>query len=157
MTVLAIDPGPVESAWCLCRDAPNGPLLTGLLTNNLLIDKLRSNAWDADALAVEMIASYGMPVGEEVFGTVLWIGRFIEAWGREHTLVKRLECKLHLCHDSRAKDANIRQALIDKLGAPGTKKAPGRTYGVSGHGWSALAVAITVSETYDWGAEDTED
>jgi hypothetical protein len=41
----------------------------------------------------------------------------------------------------RAKDANIRQALIDKLGAVGTKKAPGPLYGISGHLWAALAVA----------------
>jgi hypothetical protein len=46
----------------------------------------------------------------------------------------------------RAKDQNIRQALIDRLGPPGTKKNPGPTYGVTSHMWSALAVAVTAHD-----------
>jgi hypothetical protein len=46
----------------------------------------------------------------------------------------------------RAKDPNVRQALLDKIGPVGTKKNPGPLYGVSGHGWSALAVAVYASE-----------
>ena len=38
-----------------------------------------------------------------------------------------------------------RKALIDKHGAPGTKNARGKTYGISGHLWSALAIADFVS------------
>ena len=41
--------------------------------------------------------------------------------------VKRSAVKLHQCGSNRAKDANVRQALIDKMGPPGTKKAPGPT------------------------------
>jgi hypothetical protein len=43
----------------------------------------------------------------------------------------------------KAKDANIRQALIDKIGPQGTKKDPGPTYGISKDVWSALAIAVT--------------
>jgi hypothetical protein len=56
-------------------------------------------------------------------------------------MVYRNAVKLHICGTPRAKDPNIRQALIDKYGAPGTKKNPGPTYGVSSHLWSALAIA----------------
>jgi hypothetical protein len=59
-------------------------------------------------------------------------------------MVKRMKVKMHLCGNSRAKDGNIRQALIDRLGAPGKKKAPGPTFGVVADQWQALALAVTV-------------
>ena len=92
-----------------------------------------------------MIACYGMAVGAEVFQTCLWIGRFLDRWRSEWNthLVPRLMVKMHLCHSARAKDANVRQALIDRFGAVGTKRAPGRLYGVSSHCWAALGVAVT--------------
>ena len=127
-------------------------------------DLLREVDWrgcnGTDALAVEMVASYGMAVGAEVFETCVWIGRFIQVWFeggmiedayREARLVYRREVKLALCGNSRAKDSNIRQAIIDryggKAGAIGKKKTPGPLYGITGDVWSALAVAITAAET----------
>jgi hypothetical protein len=148
MKILAIDPGPKESAWCYY----DGSFLVAKKEpNEYVLDALRRGQWDPEAvsLAVEMIASYGMAVGEEVFTTCVWIGRYIQAWDAwqgQYTLVKRLEVKLHLCHDSRAKDANIRAALLDRFGAQGTKKAPGVTYGLSGDMWAALALAVTVAD-----------
>ena len=50
---------------------------------------------------------------------------------------------MNLCYDSRAKDGNIRQALIDRFGPVGTKKAPGWFYGVSKDVWAAVAVGVT--------------
>jgi hypothetical protein len=41
---------------------------------------------------------------------------------------------------------NVRQALLDKYGAPGTKKAPGLTYGISSHVWAAFALATYYTE-----------
>jgi len=43
----------------------------------------------------------------------------------------------------KAKDTNIRQALIDMIGPQGKKSCPGPTFGMSSHTWAALAVAIT--------------
>jgi hypothetical protein len=57
--------------------------------------------------------------------------------------ITRGEVKVHVCNSKKAKDANVRQALIDRLGKPGTKKAPGPTYGIAGDVWAALAVAVT--------------
>ena len=98
-------------------------------------------------LAIEMVASYGMPVGKEVFRTVWWSGRFAQAWihyqRSEPIEVYRKDVKLYLCNSPRAKDANIRQALIDLIGPQGTKKNPGPTYGVKSHAWAALGVAVT--------------
>jgi hypothetical protein len=65
--------------------------------------------------------------------------------GGDVSLVFRRDVKLHLCDSPRAKDGNVRQALLDRLGPQGTKKAPGPTYGVKSHEWAALAVAV-----YGW-------
>lgn len=151
MIVLGIDPGTTESGWCLLGET--GVLENGVWHNTTMIDRLRegpngSTPIDIDLLAVEMIASYGMPVGREVFETCLWIGRFVEAWesrGGQTRLVTRSEVKLALCGSPRAKDPNVRQRLIDILGPQGTKSSPGPTYGVKSHAWPALGVALVAS------------
>lgn len=98
-------------------------------------------------LAIEEFESFGMAVGREVFRTVFWSGRFAEIYPWEFAQVTRRTVKLHICGVSRATDANIRTALIDRFGGPekavGTKKQPGPLYGVKSHLWSALAIAVT--------------
>lgn len=82
---------------------------------------------DYDLLVIEMIASYGMAVGESVFQTCVWIGRFEElALSRikETQYIYRKDEKMNLCHSMKAKDSNIRQALIDRFGPVGTKRNP---------------------------------
>lgn len=147
-TILAIDPGTEESGWCVLADGK--VTLSGVMPNRELLRMLtmqRRNDPRNHVLAIEMIASYGMAVGREVFETVWWIGRLTQAWHNPESVMRiyRQEVKLHLCKSPRAKDANVRQALIDLLGAPGTKRNPGATYGVKSHAWAALAVAVTAS------------
>lgn len=146
MVIVAVDPGPEQSA-ILSFD---GESVTDalILPNAELVGELARS--DAGYLAVEMIASYGMPVGADVFETCVWIGRFLEAWGHDGSAsrVYRKEVKLHLCGSLRAKDSNIRQALIDRFGpgkerAVGNKACPGPLYGIKSHLWAALAVAVT--------------
>lgn len=141
MTVLGIDPGPVESAWVLWDGAKIRAF--GKHPNEDLMIYTNAGA-DSEHVVIEMIASYGMAVGKEVFHTCIWIGRFIELYGDHGTsLMVRGDVKMHLCHSMKAKDSNIRQALIDRFGAPGTKKNPGLTYGLSGDTWAAFALAVT--------------
>lgn len=144
--IFAIDPGPEQSGWCLYEPTRGIVYGHGVKPNDLLVTEVRQSS--AEDLAVEMIASYGMPVGKEVFDTCVWAGRFVQAWKAPHKaqLVYRKDIKLHLCGSARAKDGNVRQALIDLLGAPGLKKSPGPTYGVKSHAWSALAVAVYATE-----------
>jgi hypothetical protein len=154
MRILAIDPGTTESGYVYW----NGEKARGYTVpnNELRLDLLDHNLTDqVDVVAIEMIASYGMPVGRETFETCVWIGRFIEASRIVPRLVFRKDVKLHLCQSARAKDGNVRQALIDKHGAPGTKKQPGKRYGISGHLWAALAVADYVADTIQPAGEST--
>lgn len=149
--LLAIDPGNTESAYLLYDTVARCPLEWQKALNDQVLRYLTScAAAGADLLAVEMIASYGMAVGREVFETCVAIGRFVERWNRPHRFVYRAEVKLHLCQSARAKDANVRQALLDRYGgkevAVGRKATPGPLYGLSGDCWSALGVAITAAE-----------
>ena len=143
MNLLAIDPGTEQSGWCLFdgKRVAN----SGVNENESLLALIAGKP--AAVLAIEMVASYGMPVGRETFETVRWIGRFQQAWHspEEVRLVYRRDVKLYLCGSMKAKDANVRQALIDKLGPVGTKANPGPLYGVKSHAWSAVAVAVTAA------------
>lgn len=146
MLILAIDPGNKISGYVVFDGQK--VVDTGVIDNEamlLIVDTCASGY--TDTCAIEMIQSMGMAVGKEVFHTCVWIGRFIERWhqrnAKEVSLIHRNEVKMHVCLTPRAKDANIRQALIDRYGAPGTKKDPGPTYGVKSHAWQALGVAAT--------------
>lgn len=152
--IFAIDPGNVQSAWVFIKN--NKVVSCGLEPNHKVLDLCKALPMDL-VFSIEMIAGMGMAVGKEVFETVFWIGRFwqmaLEQDNGSQILLRenmfrvfRLEVKLHLCGVARAKDANIRCALIDKLGPPGTKKQPGATYGVRKDIWSALAIAVYTQE-----------
>lgn len=147
--MLAIDPGTTQSAWCLF----DGEKIVDCgIEPNLSVLELCHSVPVQD-VAIEMVASYGMPVGREVFETVLWVGRFFQvlsARGLDPKLVYRQQVKLHLCNSARAKDANIRQAILDRFPATGggktpqvgTKSQPGPLYGVKADVWAALGVAM---------------
>ena len=145
MKILAIDPGPTESAWMRMHDGR--PAFWAKEPNEDVLQRVRENKATCDCLVIEKIESFGMAVGAEVFETVFWSGRFAQAWGIEFDRIGRKDVKLQLCRSVRANDANIRQALIDLFGgkekAIGKKKTPGPLYGISGDVWSALAVAVT--------------
>jgi len=140
--VVAIDPGPERSA--LLRWDGSTINVKHYANNAAVLSFLRDQSISGEPLVTEQIACYGMAVGAEVFEIAFWSGRFAEAYGADRvSRIPRLQVKLHLCHDSRAKDANIRQALIDRFGKPGTKKQPGLLYGITGDLWAALALAVT--------------
>jgi hypothetical protein len=155
--LLAIDPGPEQSAFVLYNVLSYRPHAWAKIPNDELLTLLDDTL--AESLAIEMIASYGMPVGAEVFETCVWIGRFTERWRTsgirrctEVRRVTRIQVKSHLCHSAKANDSNVRAALIDRYGpgkekAIGLKAGPGPLYGLTGDCWAALGVAITATET----------
>ena len=157
MRIMGIDPGPKKSAFIIIDPDDMKIHEKGHIDN----EELRSflNNWQNCLnayVACEGIQSYGMPVGRETFDTCYWIGRYWElCCGTDmFTIVYRRDIKLHLCMDSRAKDPNVRQALLDRYQPTGggkspkigIKKNPGPLFGVATHLWSALAVAIYFKE-----------
>jgi hypothetical protein len=160
MRIFAIDPGRFESAWLIYDTETKKPESFGISRNDsfLQVLQLRGNRQD-ELLAIEMIASYGMPVGKTVFDTCVWIGRFIQAWSGKYKQIYRRDVKMYLCNSMRAKDGNVRQAIIERFeplggGATpqiGTKAQPGPLYGISKDVWAALGVAITAAWTGEAG------
>ena len=141
--ILAIDPGCIESAYVLLRKEDLSIASFGKLGNADMLDIIQDKYYKH--IAIEMVASYGMAVGVEVFETVFWIGRFWEATPEGIPIKKiyRKDEKINLCGSMKAKDGNIRQALIDRFGEVGTKKNQGFFYGFKSDIWSAMAVGVT--------------
>jgi hypothetical protein len=149
VTLYAIDPGTKESAVIVIRS----DRISGVIwPNDKVLEEVSRYHAEPDAhLVIEEIQNYGMAVGREVFQTVFWSGRFTEGWrsrnGEAWSLLGRRDVKLHLCGSARAKDANIRQALIDRYGGKAATKKGGPLYGIRSHLWSALALAVTYQDT----------
>lgn len=158
MRVLAIDPGNTYSAYCVVDVETLRPLDFAKIPNEYLRDYIRNFKFEEeDRAAIEMMQSFGMAVGRDVFETAVWIGRFAERLDRKlqepAAFVFRKDEKLHICHDAKAKDTNIRHALIDRFCShdfkfgKGTKAKPDFFYGFKADCWSAYAVALTYIET----------
>ena len=148
MMLLAVDPGNMQTAYCLMDDEYRIHD-AGTVANDAFIRYLWTKAKQIDHVAVEMIASYGMAVGRDVFETCVMIGRVEQVAEHrevEHSRVYRQEEKICICHNSRAKDSNIRAALIERFAkhdlkrGTGTKRNPDHFYGISKDMWAAFAV-----------------
>jgi hypothetical protein len=153
MTVVAVDPGPQETAvvawdgqeilWHEIAESPDAAVR--IVRRAAAPSATRPPA----RLVIEKVESYGMAVGGDVFTTCVVTGRLFQVWlevapasASRPFLIGRGVVKLHLCRSGKAKDANIRQALIDRFGPVGTKGNPGTLYGIKTHLWAAMALAV---------------
>jgi hypothetical protein len=159
--LFCIDPGTTKSAYVLYSPVGQRIHRFGIVANEELVGIL-----EGDRLVIEMIKSYGNVMGDSVLMTCVWIGRFIQAWGGGPIdLIPRKTIVTSLCGTSRAKDSNVRSALIDRFSssgvivkgrrkrghivdprdsgavcAIGTKNNPGPLYGFARDMWAALAI-----------------
>ena len=164
--ILAIDPGNIESGVVLIREKDLKPLVVEKIDNEDLLYNIDLSVYERvageeciDHVAIEMIGSYGMAVGQTVFETCVWIGRIIQTVKNIDEDIKiqfiyRKDEKINLCNSMKAKDSNIVQALIDRF-APntpnkgkGSKKEPGWFYGFKKDIWQAYAVGVTYYDMY---------
>lgn len=155
--VLAIDPGNIQTAYVL-MDREYRPLRFGKVENGFLRRIIadittehnlqRFKAGGLLVTVIERVSGYGMPVGKEVFETCEWVGRFTEL-AEVVEYVYRKDVKINLCGQCRAKDPNVRQALIDRFAVhdlkngKGTKGNPDWFYGFKSDIWAAYAVGVT--------------
>lgn len=156
--IFAIDPGNEESAYVLMEVDTLYPVTFGKVYNEFILDilekKIQLNEGDYIHFAIEMIGHYGtgMPAGKTVFDTCVWIGMFryciMTQFNRVPTYIMRKDEKINLCGNMKAKDSNIRQALIDRFGVVGTKKNKGWFYGFKADIWQAYAVGITYHDLF---------
>lgn len=156
MLILAIDPGPTESAWVRYDSESKRVVSHGKCENNAVrsdVNRWFNREGACWEVVCEMVACYGKPVGVEVFQTCITIGRFMEICCGQMHLLTRADVKKHLCHKVvGVNDSVLRQRLIDIFGpgkdaAIGVKKTPGPLYGIRADEWQALAVAVTFAET----------
>ena len=154
--ILGIDPGCELSAYCLCDYDTLKPKDFGKVTNAELIDKvitlINDNAMQV--VAVELIQSYGMAVGKEVFETCYFIGKLCDRIERNTSIkqirrIYRKDEKLAICGNLKANDTIIRHTLIDMFAqhdlknGKGTKGNKDWFWNFKADVWSAYAIAYT--------------
>lgn len=157
MKILGVDPGTIQTGWVLYNSVSHSVEDSGVSDNDDFLNDLIGKL-DYDIMAIERIASYGMPIGAETIRTIEYIGRYwqkVEDIKSDRSKVelfyKKVDINPTICGSNKVKDANIRKALMDmfpKTGggsnpSVGTSKQPGVLYGITTHKWAALAVAVT--------------
>lgn len=157
--ILAIDPGNVQSAFCVIDADTLKPIVFDKLDNETLRnDCLESIMFyeKIQAVAIEMIGCFGQIAGKTMFDTCVEIGRLTEIFtqrGIEPYYIYRKEEVKHICGSGKAGDANVRHALVsrfaesEKNNGKGTKAKPDWFYGFHDDIWQAYAVAVTYVET----------
>jgi hypothetical protein len=158
--ILGIDPANEKSAYCFV--APDlKPIEFDKLPNAEMVErclKILADMPEATptAIVIEGIENFGMPAGKTLFETAEFIGycrRAFEGLAGVHKIYRHEE-KMTICHNPRANDATIKQALIDRF-APntsnygkGSKKQKGFFYGFSADVWSGFAITVTYHDKY---------
>lgn len=150
-SVLAIDPGTFASGWAVMDYKTREPVACGKYENERLLDELTLGFFYADLVVVEMLTSYGAPVGRETLETCVWVGRFLQAAamdGKQIQTMNRRDVKYELTGSTRATDAMIRQYLVDRFAygvrnhGKGTQDFPGWFYGFRADIWQAYALGV---------------
>jgi len=164
--LIGIDPGPRHSAVVVYNSLSifyPDVLPRHVRIFNAMLKPLLCEITDerfVEAIGIEAMASYGLPVGEEVLTTCMWIGRLVEmleTMDMPPYLFPRqtiLSC-LDVSRTGKGKaykstDANVRHSILTMYGGAkdglGTKEQPGPLYGLAADEWSAFAVALTLEQ-----------
>lgn len=147
MKVFAIDPGNIQSAYCIMDDEYN-LLEFKKAENKEIMDIMLSRLDYIDEVVIERMQSYSTNVGQTTFETCEWIGRFSQEAEKKVPVnyIYRKDEKMYLCQTMLANDTMIKRALIDRFAkhdfrlGKGTSKNRDYFYGVSKDIWSSIAI-----------------
>jgi hypothetical protein len=143
MRLLAIDPGPVQSAYIFLEYSTPEDISVhdfGILQNEQVLERIGTQS-----VVIEKATPYGAVVGNELFETIYWTGRFAERGHYKVVPVWRMARKAvvaQLCGLAQANDSRVRQALIDRWGGKECTKKGGMLYKVKDDIWQALALGV---------------
>jgi hypothetical protein len=150
---VCIDPGPEQSAYVVWDAEAHDFYMNGanvekhaIVSTEGMIGRLRTLVRNGiEVVAIEMIQSFGMPVGRSTFQTVLNIGRFVQAvYEVNPTADVRLYGRPSIKGQLGGKnDAEIRASLRLRYGE--ARKGE-KLEGVVKDQWSALALATAIDE-----------
>lgn len=161
MIILALDVGTTESGWCFMDWETYTPYEFGKTANEEMLNIVKLGLYHK--LVYEAFASYGMAIGQSTIKSIEWNGRFIQCAvdrGIPTFPIFRRDEKMNICGTMKAKDANIRQALIDRFAkfdmknGKGTKSNQDFFYGFSKDAWSAFAIGTTYIDLYKGDNDD---
>ncbi len=151
--IVGIDPGPFDCA---------GVVVGGGRVSILVPDVWKwAGPCERILIAYEQFAATGQSVADESYRTIWTCRGFVDHLG--FRLASELNCDVHVlgitrrqvksylvgtqaCGDPQVRDAIICRYGGTKAAAIGRKGNPGPLYGIVGHHWAALAVAITASD-----------
>lgn len=143
--IIGIDPGATQSGFVVYDPIFETVIDKEICLNisvQVLMERYKGQAKD---VVIEQLRGYGLRVGNDTFDSIYWSGRFAQAalsLGMEVYMTPRKDIVKALCDNGNAGDKGVRDALIDMFGPPGTKKSPGKLYGISSHMWAALAACV---------------
>ena len=151
--ILALDPGNRKTGWVLANLSSEDPCglcivnkevsENGEIRRQLLEDTLRSFRDEQVVLLIETPRPRGQPTSSEEMETLIEIGRFVQAWEQlaegdetvRWSYVWRKDVKSVVCGSSRAKDSNIRAALIEFFGGEAAAIGATKCPECKGKGW----------------------
>ncbi len=147
-SVIGLDPGSEHSSFVHW----NGKeiLNKGTHPNEELLDILIGDYCDVASIAEDIILAVERMVhitngGTAIVDTLLWAGQFYHAWKGQKEFVPRYKVTLALTGQmpSKRADKAVRDVLLARFGAPGTKKNPNPiTYSLKSHLWQAFGLAV---------------
>jgi hypothetical protein len=148
MNVIGIDPGAKESGFVVYDPILEVIVAKDIVMNVFVHQAIENQKGLADTVVIEQLRGYGLRVGNDTFDSIWWSGRFAEAGvrhGMEVYMMPRKDICKAICDNGNAGDKGVRDALIDMFGDPGSKKEPGKLYGIKTHMWPALAACVAYS------------